>query len=96
MANDCFQSELVDAYCEVPEPRVKLLLIVTRPFSGKLDASAVINSLTKGSENNFQLTVGGWKFNLHSTWFQHLDLIFVRKTLNSMETNPDTFSFNAQ
>ena len=55
---------LVDAYCVVPEPRLKLLPIATRPYSAMLDACFVITTLMKRPENSFQLTVGRWKFNL--------------------------------
>ena len=51
------------AYCVKPEPRVKLLLIATRPYSVMLDACALITALMKPPENNFQLVVGRWKFN---------------------------------
>ena len=47
----------------MPEPRVKLLLIITRPNSAMLDACGVITALMKRPENNFQLTMGCWKFN---------------------------------
>ena len=47
----------------MPEPRVKLLLIATHPYSAMLDACAVITALMKRPGNNFQLTVGRWKFN---------------------------------
>ena len=53
----------VDAYCVILEPRVKLLLVATRPYSAMLDAFAVITALTKCPEKNFQLTVGHYKFN---------------------------------
>ena len=46
------------------EPRVKLLLTATRPYSAMLDARAVITALMKRPENNFQLIVGRWKINL--------------------------------
>ena len=62
-SNESFQTELVDAYCVMPEPRVKLLLIATRPYSAILDAYAVITTLIKRSQNNFQVTVDRWKFN---------------------------------
>ena len=51
----------------MPEPRVKLLPSATRLYSAMLDACAVITALMKRPENNFQLTVGRWKFNIHST-----------------------------
>ena len=40
----------------MPEPRVKLLLIVTHPYLAMLDACAVITALMKRPENNLQLT----------------------------------------
>ena len=48
----------------MPEPRVELLLVATRQYLAMLDACAVITALMKRPENNFQLTVGRWKFNL--------------------------------
>ena len=42
----------------MPEPRLKLLLIATRPFSAMLHARAVIIALMKQAENNLQLTMG--------------------------------------
>ena len=54
----------VDTYCVMPEPRVKILFIATRPYSAILDSYAVNTELMKRSENNSQLTVGRWKFNL--------------------------------
>ena len=56
------QTEFVDAYCVMPELRVKFLLIATHPYSVMLDAYAVITALMKRPENNFQLIVGRWKF----------------------------------
>ena len=41
-----------NAYCMIPEPRVKLLLIATRPYSAMLDACTVITALMKRPENN--------------------------------------------
>ena len=38
----------------MPEPRVKLLPVATRPYSAMLDASAVITALMKRSENNYR------------------------------------------
>ena len=66
--------EFVDAYCVIPEPRVKLLLVATRPYSAMLDAFAVITALMKRPENNFQLTVGRWKFNQLRRVNQHIQL----------------------
>ena len=63
-ANECFQIEFVDVYCVMPEPRVKLLLIATHRYSAMRDACAVITALMKRPENNFQLIVGRWKFNV--------------------------------
>ena len=37
----------------VPEPRVKLLLIATRPYLAMLDACAVITALMKRPEKKF-------------------------------------------
>ena len=34
--NECFQTEFVDAYCVLSEPRVKLWLIGTHPYWGCL------------------------------------------------------------
>ena len=48
----------------MPEPRVELLLIATRQYLAILDACAVITALMKRPENNSQLTMGRWKFNL--------------------------------
>ena len=48
----------VDTYCVMPEPRVKILFIATRPYSAILDSYAVNTALMKRSENNFQLIVG--------------------------------------
>ena len=49
----------------MPEPRVKLLLIATQPYSAMLNACTIITALIKRLENNFQLTVGRWKFNIY-------------------------------
>ena len=48
----------------MPEPKAKLLLIVTYPYSAMIDACAVITALMELPENNFQLIVGCWKFNI--------------------------------
>lgn len=45
------------------EPTVKLLLIATHQHSAMLDTFSVITALVKQPENNFQFTVGRWKFN---------------------------------
>ena len=63
------------------EPRVNLLLITTRSYSAMLDACAVITGLMKLPENNFQLTVGRWKFNFRPN--QHLSNKGVKQTINS-------------
>ena len=47
----------------MPEPRGKLFPSATRPYSAMLDACVVITALMKRPKNNFQLTVGRWKFN---------------------------------
>ena len=47
----------------MPELRVELFPSATRPYSAMLDACAVITALMKRPENNFQLTMGLWKFN---------------------------------
>ena len=47
----------------MPEPKVKLLLIATHPYSAMLDTCSVITAFMKWLENNIQLTVGCWKFN---------------------------------
>lgn len=47
----------------MPELRVKSLPSETRPYSAILDAYAVITTLIKRSQNNFQVTVDRWKFN---------------------------------
>ena len=62
-SNKCFQTEFANAYCVMSKPRVKLLLIATRPYSAMFDACAIITALMKRPENNSQLTVGHWKFN---------------------------------
>ena len=64
-ANSKFRSifEFVDTYCVMLEPRAKLLLIATHEYSAILDACAVITALMKHLDNNYQLTVGCWKFN---------------------------------
>ena len=65
----------------MPEPRVKLLLIATHPYSAMLDACAVITALMKRLENNFQLTVGRWKCNFRPN--QHLSNKSIKQTINS-------------
>ena len=65
----------------MPEPRVKLLPIATHPYSAMLDACAVITALMKRPENNFQLTVGRWKFNFRPN--QHLSNKGIKQTINS-------------
>ena len=62
-AKKCLQNEFVDTYYVMLEPRAKLLLIATHEYSAILDACAVITALMKHLDNNFQLTVGCWKFN---------------------------------
>ena len=62
-AKKCLQNEFVDTYYVMLEPRAKLLLIATHEYSAILDACTVITPLMKHLENNFQLTVGCWKFN---------------------------------
>ena len=62
-AKKCLHNEFVDTYCVMLEPRAKLLLIATHKYSAMLGACAVITAFMKRSENNFQLTVGCWKFN---------------------------------
>ena len=47
----------------MPEPRLKLLLIVTHPYSVMFDGCTVITALMKQLENNLQVTMGCWKFN---------------------------------
>ena len=47
--------------CVLSEPREKLLLIGTRPYSAMLDACTVIVVFMKPPKNNFELTVGRWK-----------------------------------
>ena len=64
----------------MPELRVKLLLNATRPYSAILDACAVITASMKWPENNFQLTVGRWKFNFHPN--QHLSNKGIKQTIN--------------
>ena len=60
------------SYFMIPEPRLKLLLIVTRPYCTMLDACAVITALMKWPENNFQLTVGRLNF------FDIQQILFVK------------------
>ena len=68
----------------MPEPRVKLFLNATRPYSAMLDACAVIAALMKRLEKNFQLTVGCWKFNFRPN--QHLSNKGIKQTINSRRT----------
>ena len=65
----------------MPERRLKLLLITTRPNSAMLDACAVITSLMKRPEGNVQLTVDLWKFNFCPN--QHLSNKGIKQSKNS-------------
>ena len=60
----------------MPEPRVKLLLIAKHPYSAMFDACAIITALMKGPENNFQLTLGRWKFNLIDIIFSYIAIFW--------------------
>ena len=51
------------------------------PYSTMLDACAVITALMKWPENQFQRTVGRWKFNSHAN--QHLSNKGIKQTINS-------------
>ena len=77
-ANKCFETEFLNAYCVMPEPKLRLLLIALRPYLEMLDACAIITALMKRLENNFQLTVGRWKFNFRSN--QHLSNKDIKQT----------------
>ena len=87
-SNESFQTEPVDGYCVMPEPRVRLLLVAARPYSAILDACAAITALMKRLENNFQLTVGCWKFNLK---FSHAILSRKSGILFSKNSWPSNF-----
>ena len=76
-----FQTEFVTAYCVMLELKVKLLLNATRLYSAMLDACAVFIALIKQQENNFQLTLGRWKFNFHLN--KHLSKKGMKLTINS-------------
>ena len=65
----------------MPEPRVKLFRIATRPNSAMLDAWAFITALMTRPENNFQLTVSRWKYNVPPN--QHLSNKGIKQTINS-------------
>ena len=66
----------------MPESRVKLLLIETRPYSAMLDACAAITALMERPENSFQLTLSRWKFNLYVSC-QIKSLLFITLSLQS-------------
>ena len=60
------------------EAKLRSLLIAIRPPLEMLDACAIITALMKRLENNFQLTVGRWKFNFRCN--QHLPNKDIKQT----------------
>ena len=83
--NECYQTEFVDSYYVMPEPRVKLLLIATHPYSAMLEACVVITALMRRPENNLQLTVSRWKFNIYPN--QHLSNKGIKSKTDKFSEN---------
>ena len=88
----------------MPGPRVKLLLIATRPYSTMFDTCAVITALMKLSEKDFQLIVvhsnnevvivlEQKKYLYHS---QKINSILITGGSNIFSIRPDAFSLKVK
>ena len=78
--NECFQTEFLDGYCVIPEPRVNSLLFATRPYSGMLDACACHYFINETARKQFSKYMGRWKFHFRSS--QHLSNKDIKQTIN--------------